>query len=42
MRHFGHISPAARQALFFQEPCAFDADAPARVLSAALGATLYA
>ncbi|WP_328721972.1 HpcH/HpaI aldolase/citrate lyase family protein [Streptomyces sp. NBC_00247] len=42
MRHFGHISPAARQGLFFQEPCAFDANASARVLSAALGATLYA
>ncbi|WP_328909982.1 HpcH/HpaI aldolase/citrate lyase family protein [Streptomyces sp. NBC_00234] len=41
MRHFGHISPAAREGLFFQEPCAFDADSPARMLSAALGATLY-
>lgn len=41
MRHFGHISPAAREGLFFQEPCVFDADSPARMLSAALGATLY-
>ncbi|MER5361894.1 HpcH/HpaI aldolase/citrate lyase family protein [Streptomyces sp. NPDC002785] len=41
MRHFGHIAPAARQGLFFQEPCEFGADSPARMLSAALGATLY-
>ncbi|MFC9248045.1 HpcH/HpaI aldolase/citrate lyase family protein [Streptomyces sp. NPDC057136] len=41
MRHFGHISPAVREGLFFQEPCVFDADSPARMLSAALGATLY-
>ncbi|GAA2986402.1 HpcH/HpaI aldolase/citrate lyase family protein [Streptomyces fulvorobeus] len=41
MRHFGHISPAAREGLFFQEPCAFDAGSPIDVLSAALGATLY-
>ncbi|MEU6014468.1 HpcH/HpaI aldolase/citrate lyase family protein [Streptomyces sp. NPDC047515] len=41
MRHFGHIAPAAREGLFFQEPCEFRADSPARVLSAALGATLY-
>ncbi|MEU8676170.1 HpcH/HpaI aldolase/citrate lyase family protein [Streptomyces sp. NPDC048560] len=41
MRHFGHISPAAREGLFFQEPCEFDAGSPAPVLSAALGATLY-
>ncbi|MEU0003528.1 HpcH/HpaI aldolase/citrate lyase family protein [Streptomyces sp. NPDC006314] len=41
MRHFGHIAPEARQRLFHQEPCAFTADAPARLLSAALGATLY-
>ncbi|MFF8918601.1 HpcH/HpaI aldolase/citrate lyase family protein [Streptomyces sp. NPDC015032] len=41
MRHFGHIAPAVREGLFFQEPCEFDADSPARVLSAALGATLY-
>ncbi|GGQ15613.1 HpcH/HpaI aldolase/citrate lyase family protein [Streptomyces roseolilacinus] len=41
MRHFGHISPAARAGLFHREPCAFDSHSPARVLSAALGATLY-
>ncbi len=41
MRHFGHIAPAVRGDLFFQQPCSFDADASARILSAALGATLY-
>ncbi|MFE7462744.1 HpcH/HpaI aldolase/citrate lyase family protein [Streptomyces sp. NPDC057499] len=41
MRHFGHIAPVVRERLFFQEPCAFGPDSPARVLSAALGATLY-
>ena len=41
MRHFGHIAPEVRQRLFHQEPCAFDADSPVRLLSAALGATLY-
>ncbi|WP_228977463.1 HpcH/HpaI aldolase/citrate lyase family protein [Streptomyces sp. DH12] len=41
MRHFGHISPAARAGLFHREPCAFDSGSPARVLAAALGATLY-
>ncbi|MFI6729986.1 HpcH/HpaI aldolase/citrate lyase family protein [Streptomyces sp. R-74717] len=41
MRHFGHIAPAAREGLFFQEPCEFGADSPAGMLSAALGATLY-
>ncbi|MFH9662408.1 HpcH/HpaI aldolase/citrate lyase family protein [Streptomyces sp. NPDC017248] len=41
MRHFGHIAPGVRQRLFHQEPCAFTADSPARLLSAALGATLY-
>lgn len=41
MRHFGHIAAAAKGGLFFQEPCAFDADSPAPLLSAALGATLY-
>ncbi|MDX3849659.1 HpcH/HpaI aldolase/citrate lyase family protein [Streptomyces sp. AK02-01A] len=41
MRHFGHIPPTAREGLFHQEPCEFTADSPARVLSAALGATLY-
>ncbi|MDQ0602193.1 citrate lyase beta subunit [Streptomyces canus] len=41
MRHFGHIAPEVRQRLFHQEPCEFDADSSARLLSAALGATLY-
>ncbi|GAA3485429.1 HpcH/HpaI aldolase/citrate lyase family protein [Streptomyces yanii] len=41
MRHFGHISPAVREGLFFRQPCEFGADSPARILSAALGATLY-
>ncbi|GAB2929037.1 HpcH/HpaI aldolase/citrate lyase family protein [Streptomyces heilongjiangensis] len=41
MRHFGHIAPEERQRLFFREPGVFTADSPARVLSAALGATLY-
>ncbi|MFJ3302055.1 HpcH/HpaI aldolase/citrate lyase family protein [Streptomyces sp. NPDC086549] len=41
MRHFGHIAPEVRQRLFHQEPCEFTADFPARLLSAALGATLY-
>ncbi|MER5898662.1 HpcH/HpaI aldolase/citrate lyase family protein [Streptomyces mirabilis] len=41
MRHFGHIAPEGRQRLFYQEPCVFTADSPARVLAAALGATLY-
>ncbi|WP_053850438.1 HpcH/HpaI aldolase/citrate lyase family protein [Streptomyces sp. NRRL B-24085] len=41
MRHFGHIAPEVRQRLFHQEPCEFTPDSPARLLSAALGATLY-
>lgn len=41
MRHFGHIAPEVRQRLFHQEPCEFTADSPARLLSVALGATLY-
>ncbi|MFC3576644.1 HpcH/HpaI aldolase/citrate lyase family protein [Streptomyces yaanensis] len=41
MRHFGHIAPEERQRLFHQEPVVFTADSPARVLAAALGATLY-
>ncbi|MGP4089844.1 HpcH/HpaI aldolase/citrate lyase family protein [Streptomyces sp. KR55] len=41
MRHFGHIAPEVRQRLFHQEPCDFTAGSPARLLSAALGATLY-
>lgn len=41
MRHFGHIAPEERQRLFHREPGEFDADSPAKVLAAALGATLY-
>ncbi|MEU2880306.1 HpcH/HpaI aldolase/citrate lyase family protein [Streptomyces sp. NPDC007070] len=41
MRHFGHLAPEVRQRLFHQEPCAFTADSEARLLAAALGATLY-
>ncbi|GAB2841884.1 HpcH/HpaI aldolase/citrate lyase family protein [Streptomyces deserti] len=41
MRHFGHIAPEVRKRLFHQEPCTFTPDSPARLLSAALGATLY-
>lgn len=41
MRHFGHIAPEVRQRLFHQQPCEFTADSPSRLLSAALGATLY-
>jgi citrate lyase beta subunit len=41
MRHFGHVAPEVRQRLFHQEPCRFTADSPPRLLSVALGATLY-
>ncbi|MEU1482693.1 HpcH/HpaI aldolase/citrate lyase family protein [Streptomyces sp. NPDC005752] len=41
MRHFGHISPAVRESLFFREPCEFDAGSSSHLLSVALGATLY-
>ncbi|MFD4767870.1 HpcH/HpaI aldolase/citrate lyase family protein [Streptomyces niveus] len=41
MRHFGHIPPTARQALFHQEPSEFTSASPARMLAMALGATLY-
>ncbi|MEE1928529.1 HpcH/HpaI aldolase/citrate lyase family protein [Streptomyces sp. TRM 70351] len=41
MRHYGHLSPAVRRALFHQEPVEFTARSSARVLAAALGATLY-
>ncbi|MER0445410.1 HpcH/HpaI aldolase/citrate lyase family protein [Streptomyces sp. Edi4] len=41
MRHFGHVPSAVRKDLFHQEPGEFTAGSPARVLSAALGATLY-
>ncbi|CAL9620132.1 hypothetical protein SUDANB1_05822 [Streptomyces sp. enrichment culture] len=41
MRHFGHVAPEVRKRLFFREPCVFTPDSPARLLAAALGATLY-
>ncbi|MFE7315549.1 HpcH/HpaI aldolase/citrate lyase family protein [Streptomyces sp. NPDC057555] len=41
MRHFGHVAPDLRKALFHKEPAEFTADSPARVLATALGATLY-
>ncbi|MFF4540744.1 HpcH/HpaI aldolase/citrate lyase family protein [Streptomyces aureus] len=41
MRHFGHVTPEERQRLFHREPGVFTSDSPARVLAAALGATLY-
>ncbi|MFE2299125.1 HpcH/HpaI aldolase/citrate lyase family protein [Streptomyces sp. NPDC059445] len=41
MRHFGHVTPEERQRLFHQEPGVFTSESPARVLAAALGATLY-
>ncbi|WP_329386039.1 HpcH/HpaI aldolase/citrate lyase family protein [Streptomyces sp. NBC_01351] len=41
MRHFGHISPSVRKDLFHQEPAEFTGASPARILAAALGATLY-
>ncbi|MFV0136239.1 HpcH/HpaI aldolase/citrate lyase family protein [Streptomyces sp. HMX87] len=41
MRHFGHVAPEVRKRLFHKEPSTFTADSPSRLLSAALGATLY-
>lgn len=41
MRHFGHLAPEMRERLFHRQPCQFTADAPAPLLSVALGATLY-
>ncbi|WP_327689409.1 HpcH/HpaI aldolase/citrate lyase family protein [Streptomyces tubercidicus] len=41
MRHFRHLAPEVRETLFHQEPVEFTADSPARMLSVALGATLY-
>ncbi len=41
MRHFGHLAPDVRAALFHQEPAEFGTGSPVRVLSLALGATLY-
>ncbi|HZG05067.1 MAG TPA: HpcH/HpaI aldolase/citrate lyase family protein [Streptomyces sp.] len=41
MRHFGHLPPSVRRELFHREPVEFSPDSPARLLSVALGATLY-
>ncbi|MET9106364.1 HpcH/HpaI aldolase/citrate lyase family protein [Streptomyces zhihengii] len=41
MRHFGHVPPAVRERLFHRQPAEFGAESPARMLAAALGATLY-
>ncbi|WP_031111433.1 HpcH/HpaI aldolase/citrate lyase family protein [Streptomyces sp. NRRL S-146] len=41
MRHFGHVAPEVRKRLFFREPGVFTPASPARLLAAALGATLY-
>ncbi|WAX80307.1 HpcH/HpaI aldolase/citrate lyase family protein [Streptomyces sp. KMM 9044] len=41
MRHFGQFAPAVRKRLFYREPGLFTAQSPARLLSMALGATLY-
>ncbi|KOT89176.1 ATP/GTP-binding protein [Streptomyces sp. NRRL F-5755] len=41
MRHFGHLAPDIRNALFHKEPVEFTADSPPGTLSVALGATLY-
>ncbi|MGK5531356.1 HpcH/HpaI aldolase/citrate lyase family protein [Streptomyces sp. URMC 129] len=41
MRHYGHLSPAQRRALFHQEPAEFGPDSPVTTLGIALGATLY-
>ncbi|MCF3964942.1 HpcH/HpaI aldolase/citrate lyase family protein [Streptomyces fuscigenes] len=41
MRHFGHVPARERERLFHREPAEFTRDSPSRLLSAALGATLY-
>lgn len=41
MRHFRHLTPERRSALFHREPEEFTASSPAETLAAALGATLY-
>jgi citrate lyase beta subunit len=41
MRHFGHLPPEVRNALFHREPQDFTVASPARTLAVALGATLY-
>ncbi|GAA4680625.1 HpcH/HpaI aldolase/citrate lyase family protein [Streptomyces chumphonensis] len=41
MRHFGHLAPSVREALFHREPVEFTSASPAGLLAVALGATLY-
>lgn len=41
MRHFRHLAPDVRHALFHREPGEFGAHSPLRTLSTGLGATLY-
>ncbi|GAB2909521.1 HpcH/HpaI aldolase/citrate lyase family protein [Streptomyces mayteni] len=41
MRHYGHLTPAQRRALFHREPADFGPASPVRTLGVALGATLY-
>ncbi|MTE18873.1 ATP/GTP-binding protein [Streptomyces sp. TRM43335] len=41
MQHFGHLRPEVRRELFHREPVEFTSHSPARLLSVALGATLY-
>lgn len=41
MHHFGQIAPAVRKRLFHREPGVFTQESPTRLLSTALGATLY-
>ncbi|MDT0306044.1 HpcH/HpaI aldolase/citrate lyase family protein [Streptomyces sp. DSM 44917] len=41
MRHYGHLAPAQRRALFHREPAEFGPASPVRTLGVALGATLY-
>ncbi|MFD7920508.1 HpcH/HpaI aldolase/citrate lyase family protein [Streptomyces sp. NPDC059740] len=41
MRHFDHVDPETRVALFHREPALFTADSPLATLAVALGATLY-
>ncbi len=41
MRHFRHLTPERRSALFHREPAEFTSEADAGTLAVALGATLY-
>ncbi|RKN12075.1 HpcH/HpaI aldolase/citrate lyase family protein [Streptomyces radicis] len=41
MRHYGHLTPARRRALFHQEPAEFGPASPVDTIGIALGATLY-